>query len=810
MLKRTQLLELRNNIKNTRVSFISIVMFVALGIAIFSSFAWVALSLTQIVDDEFNEASLCDFSITCPYGITEEGIDAIEKLDDFDEVETVRTAFSFFKTAKGNCQIRIGELGNKINKPIMVEGRLPEKKGEIAVEAWFADNHGLKIGDDITFENSDGCELTTYKFKITALMESAAYISKASDTYGTGLNNLAVDGLMFTSKDSFSNEFDTCYQELLIKSNKLRGLNTFSDEYKKQSKSIEEKNTKELKKLRKSIKKSIAGVNGLEGSICTREYNFGFSAIRIVIQSIKKMKMTMAMLFFIVGLLVCYSAVSRNVYNHTILIGTKKSLGFYNIETTLGYLLYTASAVVLGAILGFLIAIFLIEQIMINILSEAYVISETLKYYEFSLILILTLVELLLMLLCTWFACYDIHKKNPVELLTGSFAIKKGKLFFEKLSIFKRLSPFNKVVVRNFFIDRKRVISTILGIVGCTALVVCAITMSDNTDMSFGKQFDKFYSFNKIVYYQNVENKKTEKNIKNRLKNKGIKFACAHCGAGLVSMPDKTQMGAQFYVPTDDNFEDFVKIHPTQKLAVPDDEAVWVNISYAEEFGAKPGDKIELENSFGEKKKFKIAGFYEYYLVGMQIIFSKEVYEKGWQEKPVSNAMFICSKESAKQIEDVLSDIEGYAMTNDYYVVAKNYFEAFTSVSKALEVVYLVLAILLAFLVLLNLFTLFVEEKRKELIILLINGYSIKKARAYIYRDTMLLTVIGIILGVVLGTFIAKISIRAAQNSVTYFISDVNPFACVMGVVICAVLSFLMLKVAFMRVKKFELPDINR
>ena len=137
-------------------------------------------------------------------------------------------------------------------------------------------------------------------------------------------------------------------------------------------------------------------------------------------------------------------------------------------------------------------------------------------------------------------------------------------------------------------------------------------------------------------------------------------------------------------------------------------------------------------------------------------------------------------------------------------------FGEFASVSGAVVAIYLALAALMAVVVLLNLNVMFIDEKKRELIVLMINGFSVKDAKRYIYNDTIVLTVIGIVLGVVLGCVMGAVTVGSVEPSTASFVKDVDPMAVLVGVVGSAALALIMSVIALRRIPKFELTDINK
>ena len=124
--------------------------------------------------------------------------------------------------------------------------------------------------------------------------------------------------------------------------------------------------------------------------------------------------------------------------------------------------------------------------------------------------------------------------------------------------------------------------------------------------------------------------------------------------------------------------------------------------------------------------------------------------------------------------------------------------------------IYLALAVLMAIVVLLNLNFMFIDEKKRELIVLMINGFSVKDAKKYIYNDTFVLTVLGIILGLVVGAIMGSITVGTIEPMTAFFFKGIDWTAILVGTAVTAVLSFVMSLIALRRIPAFKLTDINK
>lgn len=1001
-MKKTQIIELFENIKSTKVSFFSIMMFVALGIAFFTGITWSSDGIQLAAYNDMESAQMHDIEISFPYGFTEEDVDAISKLEGVDEIEGFRSICQFLKIDGANNQIRFNQVGKDINRFVEVDGEIPDAADEIAVEQTYANKHDIKVGDILTFTCDDGDEmkyLKTNKYRVTATVVSPLYIGKAAATYGSSSNSIAIDGQMFVSNKAFKKKAFNGYTSLCIRSDSLRGLNSFNEEYDEAVKAFEasiatdvaditaaryasiygdledeifelddklreaidkirngeydiaearselskarkdvaagsrkikasekkyrtgkkhltkanklinqlkqidfanlkesdlqilpeeirtmlevdtpdyqmiqmmmagyiekcsdakaelkkelkkakgkiSKGKRELKKAKsliasgeRSIKKNQRKIvdakkkykEGVEASdelkealaelkeydctISPRTYNGGVGALDIIGDSFYKMRFSMAALFLIVGLLVCYSAVSRIVYDQTTRIGTKKALGLTNKEITLSYLAYSGVSVLVGGVLACIVSVFVIEPIMHEGVRGSYILGEIRKYFTLELTLFAVLGELVLILICTWIACRSVLKRDAITLLSGENEAVGKHRFFETWRAWQKLPLLHKTIVNNCLNDKRRVFATIVGVAGCTALIVCAITMDDNIKKSFTKQYNDIFHFDSVAYFIEDEEDKTDSKleIQKFLSDKDIDSTAIYSSITGVLMPDGKKMFTHVFVPMQDNIDDFITIIPNGDAKLDPGREIWMNISYANTFDAKAGDTVSLVDLEGQTRDIEVNGFFEYYLTRHQLIISPEKYEEIYDEMPeVNSILFDSNGVDRTELEEKLSEIDGFVSLNRYRENSEEFFNSFTGVSGLLVAIYLVMSIAMALLVLLNLFTMFVDEKKKEVITMMINGFDLKQVRAYLNRDAIVMTIVGVIIGLGIGTVMGGASVHSFEASVAYFLKTLDWKACGIAAASGSALSFLMMKIALRKVGRFELSDINK
>ena len=1058
-MKKTQIIELFSNIKATFMSFCAIMLFVILSVGVFAGISWTSPALQRAADNVYDEGSLYDVEVQFPNGLTEDDMEKLKAIEVVDEIETSLTSLQMLQNNGKEYVTKVMSLMDNTNKPVNVDGTLPEKAGEIALNRLWANGQDIKTGDTVTFKHDSGKDdkdgmtyLTCDTFTVTALVDSPAYVSHNLSSYGfANIGSGYIQCLAFTAPESFDSSAYPGYVQAYIRSDSLRGLSTADAKYKagvqslsdeiaalgdslaeeryggimsqaqekiseaeekladakkkiengekkikdgkkalkegkaeynankkkldagyakltagqkeyndakrkydksvvmynsmkayrqkladdtltyddvtemnrkldafskdkdtkglsngkmtelnktldyinanvteeawnenqalkdmyreqaladtdealkendkelKASKKVLDQKDKELKagwnqyyagaaklekakkqieagekeiadktaELEKAKKKYEEGLETLEGykkqldkikdydwTVLSRQYNGGLMVVRQYCDLTDNLRFSMAALFIIIGLLVSYSSISRIVCDQIVSIGTKKALGLRKKEITLCYLAYSGTAVFMGGILGLVMGTLGIEQILAKTIGDKFIMGAYAPYFSLGQGAVVIAAEMILILLTTWLACRSVLNQQAVELLKGEKPPTAKPRFFEKWALWKRLPLLTKTVINNCINDKRRVFGTIIGIAGCTALIVTAVTVDNNIQKSFTWQYRDVYSYDTVVRY-NAGIEEAQGDIQEVLDEIGTESTSVYTNPFKLMQPDGNQDAVTVTVPLEDDFDSFVHLNGEGRTAEEKyTDGIWVSRAYNAHFDAKPGDIIEIMDSEGQIHQFTIQGFFNHYLFNNQIVMSKEAYLQEFESEAVPNAFLVDSGNlTAKDIKKALSGIKAVRMVKDDYQAAFDVFSDFSNIAGAVVVVYLVLSVLMAIIVLFDLYTVFIEEKKKELIVLMINGFSVRDARQYIYRDTIVLTIIGIILGVIFGAVMGNITIMTLEPDMAYFAKGIDWMACGFGAAASSVLAVVLCSAALRRISRFKLSDINK
>lgn len=708
----------------------------------------------------------------------------------------------------------------------------------------------------INADSSQTGYLKTNEFVITALMKSPDYTYKASTTYGVSPeNNLQIDCFLYLNKTAFDESSLPGYTNVLIKSYALSAYSTFSEDYQQKVKELTEKvkaeavneitNDKnnmifdkideiiivsqdklalknvgidiekmneeyaESSRLLDEFKDKTKNIKRLDASIMSQDYNAGFVIENTMCEVLNKSRYSMAALFVVVGLLVCYSAICRIINNQIINIGTKKALGLSTQAITFSFLLYTIIAVMMGCILGNLIGYFAVEKVLMMALGKNNTYSPVLVFALKDALLI-SAVNFVLLLFTTFMACRKILKKNARDLLAGPQIIQGKERFYEKTKLWESLSLYSKTIINNFFNDSRRVLGTIIGIAGSTALIVTALTLNNSISDSFIVQYGDYFHFDSFVTYDNTASNSKEE-IEKIFDEFEIENANIYYTTTFLRNPDNQYFYFNILVPDDEkNFNSLVNVVPTENYSGNTNTGFWIPEAYHQFFKTGQDDPVTLITMDGKECMLKPGGYFKYHLLVYNGFMDKETYTNCFGDEVKSNSFIINTNgKDVERLKEKLNTVEGFKAYSDYYEITGKSYQAFAAISKAMVGIYTVLSVAMVFLVLLNLLMLFINEKERELIVLMINGFTVKQAKKYIYSDTIFLTVIANVLGCVFGSVMGNLSIKSFESESTVFIHRIDSLACLIGVACSVIMTFIVSMIALKKIDKFKLSDIN-
>ena len=853
IVKRTQRVELLSSIRINIVAFLAITVFVMFGAALYSGLDWSGQAIKASVAVEQNTGNMADIELIFPYGFDADDIAGFSSVDGVGAIEGAYSAFEQFEM---NGDVRIAKLvmmGDAINRLTQTEGILPQKSSEIAVEKSWALENGIKIGDTVSFlpdgdekahflhnvvegdfaalmkgEQNEMKYLTNRTFSVTALAESPAYISKMAAGYETSPSTHSpASCLMFVPESAFDSSSFTGYTTVFVKSTETEGLTSGTEEYyavlerlKERIRPIAEEMAERkfselndaLEDLKKMLPKTAAvpELSRVGVSVVTRENNASLAMLKIVCDMFDTMKYNLSIPFILISILVSYSTISRTVHKDMRCIGTKKALGFISGSIIINYILFAALAAFMGLVSGFLISRFIIERLFLGVLGKSFFFDKAVWYFSVKDTVILSTLQLGFIVLSAYTAGRRTVNMPTIKLLSNDTQTDSKEHFFEKSRLWKRLSLLSKIIVINCLNDKRRVAATLIGISGCTALVICGTSLMLSVSDSFDYQFSHLQDYRYVVYFDTAYEDAQDETEK-ALAGTNAEYSPALYSNVRLSSPTGKDTVATLTV-SDCDYDGLMKIVSLDgKENTLSDSGAWISCAFALNYGIdENGGTITFTDASNSTYNVPCAGVYEFYMQCPRIAMSAKAYEETVGEKPVPNAFIVSSEDMDKTgLEDVLEGVPGFLGVHDYYTTMQGSFDVIIGVVSAIAVLYLVLSILMALFILLDLFVMFVEEKKRELITLMINGYKLRFVKKYIYCDTIFLTAAGVILGIAAGVLLSYWNVNMMTSDVTYCLHRISILSCFGASALSSLLTAIMCLIAMKRISAFQLADLQ-
>jgi len=694
--------------------------------------------------------------------------------------------------------------------------------------------------------------LTVYEYEVTAFVECPTRIVSDSAKENSILNGLPVDVKLFVSEECFQSEQFAYCNQIRILSNDLRGYSYREEAYKKKcselksqvqsclnsiyaeknrllqenKKQIEkrgqeeidfvEKNYSRFEKLISEAKEKLQKftdkeIKEMDASILDREYNGNYLISETVVSMLDNMRVILSGTFIVIGLLVCFSAVSRFVSQQTKLIGTKKALGMRTGEILSTFLLFTGISVFLGCLVGVFVVGPIIQRIILSTMENTFNIASFSDGFDVIEALTITLFELFTLVVVTWITVRKKLTRTAISLLSGNEITVQKHHFYEKMKAWKRLHLFTKTIINNATTDLVRVFATIIGIAGATALIVISITIYNNLGESLKTQFSKSFHFDSVIYFE-VSEEDAINEISDVLEKHQAEGTAVYWKNTPVEIQENEMTLLRVIVPENqDEFDSFVEIVDSASHNKLDtNNGLYCSYSISSWYGEK-AEIIGITDNYGKKYEVNPDAFFDSYLATGFIIVDKATYAKIFGVESTPNVFLVNTKNvnDIGELKSDLNNVQGYCSISDYQLASKYAFNVVQSLVKILVIIYMFISLVMSVLIVLNLLNQHILEKKKELIVLRINGYGIKDTKRYIYTDTIIIGIISVLIGVVIGSVLGNIAMAALDSPGAFFLRRIDFIACIAGIVISGILTFTMSIISLKKIDKLKLSDIS-
>ena len=761
----------------TSKRFISILVIVLLGVGFFAGIRAVAPDMKNTLDNYYEKTNMYDIFITSNYGIREE----VEKK--LEEKYNVETGYSFdaITTKKEDYATKIISYNkeDKINTPKLIKGKMPEKVDEVVVDNDFRSE--IKIGDKITIDSN---LINNKTVTVTGYVESPLYISTERDS--TNLLSGTIDYYLYMNETNIISPVKTtAYINLAAEESR------FSKKYEDT-----------VKKAKTDIRKTLQEekVTGEEWYVLDIDSNAGFYQYEQDTERIDNVAKVFPLVFFIVAVLICLTTMTRMVEEERSQIGTLKSLGYKDSAIMFKYILYATLATIIGSIIGVVIGYRLLPELCFEMYKNMYRLGDIKLSYYASLTFQGMIIALLCTLGATIYTCRKTLKESSANLLRPVAPAAGKRVLLERIPIiWNHLSFSHKVTVRNVFRYKKRFLMTIIGIAGCTGLILAGFGLKDCIVKMVPHQYEEIFSYQAKIA---LNEEKTNETINKIKENKKIKDILEVQEEAVTIDNKDTNQSVTLVIPKEDP-DGFIKLQDRKTNEHYNlNNGIIITEKLANLLEVEENDVLKFTGT--DKYEKKIAHITENYLFHY-IYLPKSEYQEDEYNTVLVKTKNMTEKEE-KEFASKLKEIPGVSsitFTSSTRHIFDDTMDNFAYVSLIL----IVSAGALAFVVLYNLSSVNISERRRELATIKVLGFYDKEVYQYINRENTILTLIGILLGLGIGNILTMYIIKTCEIDMLMFDPTIALASYIYAILITAAFAILVNVILYFSLKKIDMIE---
>ena len=542
----------------------------------------------------------------------------------------------------------------------------------------------------------------------------------------------------------------------------LKKYNSYIDSYLRNKRSFE----KQIADARKDISSLSIATWYVDERLDNSDYS-GFMNIE---DSLTNLARAFPTVFFIVAIFMSVMSMSRMALEDREEIGSLKAMGFSNKHIIMKYVIYSLIATIIGGLLGSIFGFYFITWFVWNIYGILYRILEFNYYYDFNYMIIGIIISIICITGVSILTVTSILREKPSELLRPKSPGIGKKIIFEYLPFWNKINFSNKVTIRNICRYKKRVIMTVIGIVGCTVLMITGFGIKDSITGIAGKQFSESMVYDALVYLNEDSYDYDKDKV---FTNKHIKYKMD----GRIEQVEVGNMsGVVFHtIENVSSMNDIVKGKSTltHKMVTLENDKVVITDKLARMNSIKVGDKIKFKMVNNKTYEFVVSDIFENY-VGNHMFINKETYEKyiNTYKRNVTHIK-IDDKDNIDEVNEEL-------LKNDIVLSIQSLNSILVSVDNmlvSLDKVVILLIVLsgaLSFVVLYNLSYINISERRREIATLKVLGFYNGEVDNYIIKENFIITLIGIIIGIILSKFFVDFIVDSIEINLVKFIHNIN------------------------------------
>lgn len=823
------------DVKKSKGRFIAIILIIMLGVLIFVGVKAAGPSLNDSLNRTVADKNLSDIQVLSTTGFDENDLKLARKVSG---AQVEATKFKYVIGGKDKVATALYGYSKTAqqNQLIMRSGTLPRHKNEIVLDQRAKSKYGYKVGQHFTFDKAADLHQRTYK--IVGFADSPQYI----DNQSRGVTNISdgqVQLFAYVPEEQLNLAVGTI---LNLHFESLKNENTFSKKYKdtvaqkmvllkREFKDRAEQRTTDIVrpylKTIDSQQQAINNVKAIDPQAAsqqqtklnsekakllkkskttytwqTRQDLAGFAAYGESSDRIAAIANVFPVFFFLIAALITFTTITRMVEEARGEIGTFKALGYRKWEISRNYYYYAISAGLIGAILGAVIGNETLPRIVLALYKQ-YIALDWVVDLQWLTILI----AIIFSLLATLGAAIIVIRKELVEgpsaLMRPKSPKSAKKILLERIKpMWNHLSFNSKVSYRNLFRFKSRMMMTIIGIAGGTALILTGFGIQNSIGASGSRQYSEIFNYQAVVKLNDDANLPKVKQILQQ--NKQYRSSTT-INSTTAKLKFEGQQVNDVNVYTPKSVSDFNKYVKLSSSLNKDD--VVLTKKTAQLLKVKTGDQIHLTTTDNKKVTLKVGAITQNF-IGHFIYLSPTTYRNKFGQTAKTNTLLLHLKSQTKAQRKSLAnkllssdEVMGTSYTHDVLSTVSK----MSSSLKPIILIFVLLSGVLSFVVLYNLTNINISERIRELSTIKVLGFYNNEVTMYISRENIILTILGIVVGYGVGNLLTAYILNQAATEQVIFPLTISWFGYLVATLLMIIFTAIVMLVTHKKLQHIDM-----
>ena len=558
-------------------------------------------------------------------------------------------------------------------------------------------------------------------------------------------------------------------------------------------------------------RREVADIESCEWYLFGRSYNPGYTGFGQDAERMANLASVFPIIFFLVAALVCLTTMTRMVEEQRVQIGSLKAMGYSGLAISRKYLFYGLLPSLTGGVFGLVIGYILFPKMIFTAYQIMYQMPdiELRAYPEISIFSVLAAVACTT--LATLWACLATLRETPASLMRPRTPKAGKRVFLEYIRpLWKRMSFTHKVTARNLFRYQKRFWMTVIGIGGCTALIIAGFGLRSSLLFTMSRQYDDLFHYSAQVALSDNALSTERQAVEDFLAGdeRIVSYVPCEASSATVVTPSYSTT-AYVEVMASDEIGKVVDLfdYKSGEPITMGDEGVYIDQKLSELLKVSVGDTFFLDGDV--RGDVTVAGIYEHY-TGHFIYMTPGYYENALHADGEPNAYLLNFTsddiDTCNAIFEKLLDMSGVATTSRMRDTQDTYMHSMERVDFVVVIIILAAAAL-AMVVLFNLSNINITERQRELATIKLLGFYDGEVSAYVYRENIVLTLFGILLGCFMGHWLHIYLVRSTEIDLMMFGRQTATSAYVYAAILTVLFSVAVNVLAHFRMKKIDMVE---